>query len=361
MKDDYNLQSIYEAMEDEIIDSYRRNLAKHTAEEAAAGFQWPMWQALKLQDLKSFDSDVAGLLKKYGKQSDAAVEQEIKNSFSDGTVNADRLLKDIDVDISKIGDGSFFKANERQTAALQSAISNDLSDAKQAVLRMSNDVFRQTIYKAQTFYTQGVSTLWHAVDMASQDFLNRGLNCIEYKNGVRVNIASYAEMALRASSKKAYMVGEGRRSAEYGVTLCQVTQYSACSPTCLPWQGRIYIDDVYAGGVPDGKHRLLSQAIDGGLFHPNCRHIKQPYYEGISEPLTPISGTETDDNYEAEQRQREIERNIRKFKRRVAGSLDPKVQEKAQLKVDAWQQKMREHLDDNQQLRRESAREKVYA
>lgn len=361
MKGDYDLQSIYEAMEDEIINSYRRNLAKHTTEEVAAGFQWPMWQALKLQDLKSFESDVAGLLKKYGKQANTAVQQEIKNSFSGGATNADQLLKDIDAQVTGISDGSFFKSNERQIAALQNAVSNDLTDAQHAVLRMSNDVFRSTIYKAQTFYNSGVSTLWKSVDMASQDFLNRGLNCIQYKNGARVNIASYAEMALRASSKKAYMVGEGSRSAEYGVTLCQVTQYSACSPTCRPWQGRIYVDDVYAGGSPDGKHRLLSQAIDGGLFHPNCRHIKQPYYEGISEQLTPISGTESGDNYEAEQQQRGIERNIRKFKRRVAGSLDPKVQEKAQLKVDSWQQKMREHLNDNPQLRRESAREKVYA
>ena len=357
MAGDYDLQSIWEAMEDDLIASYRRNMARHTAEEARAGFSWPQWQALKIQDLKRYEDDIAGLLKKYGGQSEHAVARAMEKNFTDGISNADRLLDGLDAEVSSSAD--FFRANERRLGALQTAIGNDMSDAKQAVLRMSDDVFRQTIYKAQTFYSAGAATIWRAVDMASKDFLSRGLNCIEYSNGTRVNIASYAEMALRASSKKAYMVGEGRRSAEYGVTLCQITQYSACSETCRPWQGRVYIDDVYAGGQDDGKHTLLSWAIENGLFHPNCRHIKQPWYDGISEELQPIDGAEMGENYDAEQRQREIERYIRQWKRRADGSLDTKNQEAARQKVKDWQAEMRRHLEDNPQLRRDSDREQV--
>ena len=359
MAGDYDLQSIWEAMEDDLIASYRRNMVRHTSEEAGSGFSWPMWQEIKFQDLKRFEEDIAGLMKKYGGRSDRTVTRAMKENFTDGISNADRLLDGLKVSVSS--SAGFFKANERRLAALQTAIGSDMADAKQAVLRMSDDVFRQTIYKAQTFYTAGASTLWQAVDMASKDFLSRGINCIEYSNGARVNIASYAEMALLASAKKAYMVGEGRRSAEYGVTLCQVTQYSACSPTCQPWQGRQYIDDVYAGGkTGDGDCPLLSLAIDNGLFHPHCRHIKQPWYPGISEELQPIDAAEMGENYDTEQRQHEIERYIRQCKRREAGSLDTKNQVTAHRKVQDWQAEMRQYLKDNPQLHRDYAREKIY-
>ncbi len=207
---DYDIQSILEAMEDDLIASYRRNMARHTAEEIKEGFQWPMWQALKFRDLKQFEDDTTALLKKYGPKSQQMARQAIEAGVLHGAGNADRLLHSLDEDMPDIDDDSFFQNNEAQIGALQVAVRNDLTDASHAVLRMSNDVFRSTIYKAQTFYQSGVSNLWKAVDMASEDFLNRGYNCIEYKNGARVNIADYSEMVLRTSSKKAYMVGEGQ-------------------------------------------------------------------------------------------------------------------------------------------------------
>lgn len=58
-----------------------------------------------------------------------------------------------------------------------------------------------------------------------------------------------------------------------------------CSKTCLPWQVRVYIDDVYSGGTKEEaeelKLPLLSTAIKGGLFHPNCKHITKTYYPDL--------------------------------------------------------------------------------
>lgn len=359
MTADYDIRPILEAMEDELIASYRRNLARHTAEEVKEGFEWTMWQLRKMKDLRSFDRKAAEIVRKYGGKANREAQKAVEEEFRGGALHADELLREFGIDVGSIDDGSFFKANQYQVAALEQAIHDDLNNAGIAVLRMSDDIYRQTVFKAQMFYTSGVSSLWKAVDMANKGFLDRGYQCIRYKNGNRVNVASYAEMCLRTSKKKADMVGEGRRAAEYGVTLCQVTQYSACSPTCLPWQGRVYVDDVYAGGQPDGKHPLLSEAIAGGLFHPNCRHGKQPYFEGVSQPLQPMDESEAGKNYEAEQRQREIERNIRKFKRRAEGSLDRENQKQALAKMKQWQGEMRRHLKENPQLRRNYAREQI--
>lgn len=51
--------------------------------------------------------------------------------------------------------------------------------------------------------------------MATADFLDKGINCIEYKNGNRVNISSYAEMALRTASQRATFLGEGKKFKVY--------------------------------------------------------------------------------------------------------------------------------------------------
>ncbi len=361
--DDYSLQTIFEDMEDDIIASYRRNMQAHTEEEVREGFAWKMWQLLKFRDLKRFRANLVTYFKQARAEADRTAEAAIRKSFVCGVANAKRILHDLKAkgaDIPDIDEDAFFRMNEQQMVSLIQAVRNDLGTKEQAILRMGDDVFRSTMYKAEMYYTTGTKTLWQAVDMASRDFLDRGINCIQYKNGARVNIASYAEMCLRTSKKKAYMVGEGRRAAASGVTLCQITQYAGCSETCRPWQGRVYVDDVYAGGQADGEHTLLSLAIENGLFHPNCRHAKQPYYPGISEDLKPLDSTAMQENYTAEQRQREIERNIRKYKRRAAGSLDSQNRAKAQTKVSQWQSEMREHLKQHPQLRREYAREQTY-
>ncbi len=355
----YDLASIFSEMELDLIASYKKNMARHTAAQVEKGFEWKAWQQLKLQDIRNYQKECGEIVNSYSSEIADIINSTIPKNFKMGTINADEILKDIKADLISVDDDNFFKLNKSKINALTNAISNDLKDAQNAVLRMVDDIYRQTIYKAQIFYSSGTTSLWQAVDMASKDFLSAGINCIQYKNGARVNVASYAEMALRTSAKKANLVGEGNRQAEYGVYLVQVTQYSSSSPICLPWQGKIYVDDVYAGGKPDGKHTLLSTAISAGLFHPHCRHTKQPYYDGISELPNPVDSETNNANYKSEQQQRAIERNIRKSKRVAAGSLDPDNQNKALLKVNQYQAQLKQHLAENPQLRRENAREKV--
>ena len=120
--------------------------------------------------------------------------------------------------------------------------------------------------------------------MATEEFLRKGIDCIEYKDDKRVNIASYVQMALRTAATRSYLQGEAKGRDELGIDTVLVAQYGACSNTCLPWQGRVYIDNVWGswngeregdrGKSRDGNwYVLLSVAIKNGLFHPNCRHI----------------------------------------------------------------------------------------
>ena len=198
--------------------------------------------------------------------------------------------------------------------------------------------------------------------MASKEFLIAGIRSIQYKNGARVNIASYSEMAVRTAKVRAQAMAQGAVMDDWGEHLVKVKRLGSTCELCAPWQGRVLIDDVWASGTSaEGDYPMVSSAVREGLGHPNCRHIPiNPWFPDINEPEKRPTAEENEQiikNFEAEQKQREIERNIRKYKRLETGSIEPDNRAAYGAKVKEWQGRMREHLADNPQLRRIPMRE----
>ncbi|MCR0367802.1 phage minor capsid protein, partial [[Clostridium] innocuum] len=195
---------------------------------------------------------------------------------------------------------------------------NDFEDVQQAVYRKMDDVYRQTIFKTEFQLSSGAISLGKAIDKATEDFLAKGVNCIAYKdkNGEimrYVNIADYAEMALRTASHRATLLGEGSKRDELGVHLVFVSAHANSCKLCLPWQGQILIDDVfshpskaYIARYKD-KYKHLSDAVKAGLLHPNCRHTLATYFEGVTRLPKPQDPKIALENYNYEQRQRKLE------------------------------------------------------
>jgi len=159
--------------------------------------------------------------------------------------------------------------------------------------------------------------------MASKDFLTRGFNCIEYSNGSRHNIADYCDMAIRTANKRANLMGEGEMRKKLGNSLVYVSKHGGACDKCTPWEGRVYIDDVWSGGTEkDGKYPLLSTAISGGLFHPRCHHGVSTYYEGINDEPEEVIKAKQNHNEEDKYTQY-LQQRQKQYQRLVAGSLLP--------------------------------------
>lgn len=211
-----------------------------------------------------------------------------------------------------------------------------------------------------------------AVDMAVKDFLAAGINCIQYRNGRLVNIATYAEMAIRTASLRSYLRGEATRREALGIDTVLVSQYGACSDTCLPWQGRVYIDDVWGafageragnrGKSRSGKwHPLLSVAVEAGLFHPNCRHTLTTWFDGVSTKPEPMDADKVRETAKLERRQRRMEANVRRLKRLAEGTLDGDTAAEYRRNVRQAQAQLRRFIDQHSdQLRRDYWREKTH-
>lgn len=280
MADVYDVVGAFQDIEMELIKSMKKNMKRHIGEESQEGINWTQWQAEMLNGLAQYKAENADKLKGYYSTINDDIEEAIRIAYQTGESEQEiEILKAIQeefkADKTGVGtnamQGSFFKVNEDKLNALIKATTEDMSKAEYAILRMTDDVYRQTIFKAQMFYNSGASTLWKAVDLATKDFLSAGINCVEYKNGARVNIASYSEMALRTANKRANLMGQAVKREEWGIHTVKVSKHGSACPACVKWQGKVYIDDVYGLGTKEESRKsgypLLSVAVRGGMFH----------------------------------------------------------------------------------------------
>lgn len=205
------------------------------------------------------------------------------------------------------------------------------------------------IFNAQVYANTGAGTYEKAVDMASKDMLAAGLNCVEYKNGARHTLADYADMAIRTASKRAYLQGEGEKRQEWGISTVIVNKRGNPCPKCLPFCGKVFIDDVWSGGSQkDGRYPLLSSAVAAGLYHPRCRDSHTTYFPEIStadDAWTKEELEKVDMENRTEAKQQYAKWQAEKFRRLAENSLGEDNKRKYQVRMGEWE-KARENFSD---------------
>jgi hypothetical protein len=165
----------------------KRNLKRHLLEEDAIGFKYPQWQVMKLKELKRYQRQNKEIIGSNTKGFSEEVARYLKNELEEGSYNVLKQYKEAMGDKYKANkrlNNSFFKINDKKVNSLIKSVNNDLLNANNAILRMTNDQYRQVIFKSEFYRANGVLTTKQAIDMANRDFLRRGLNVVEYKDGI---------------------------------------------------------------------------------------------------------------------------------------------------------------------------------
>lgn len=383
MPADYDISAAIERIENELIDSMMRNLKLHLAEEEKMGFDWMMWQVEQLKYLEEYRKKNAA---KYGKQF-RNINLRLKHVLEHGRTYGQkeeemRILQTLkehpelrrifkQSGSARVLGGNFFKINESKLESLIKATTNDMEKAEYAVLRRCNDQYRKIIFDAQMYANTGAGTVEKAIDMATHDFLMRGIDCIEYANGAKHTLSDYADMAIRTAERRAYLMGAGEMRKKWGIATVIVNRrgtmtngnYGTACPKCIPWLGKVLIDDVWSGGeayingknrqqsagakaVPTGKspitgrnYPLMSAAIAAGLYHPRCKDAHTTYFEGISSEPEPVTKEELKRGAEQERqeaRQNYVELQAEKFGRLAKYALDPENRRKYEVRKEKW-------------------------
>ncbi len=338
MASDYSLSDAFKAIEDDLIASMMRNIDRHRAEEDDQGINWTMWQSEQLKSLEEYKQSLEGYKEKFT-DINSQIDKLIRTANKTGSMEQEiEILEAIKQGFSatKVSSGlsaKFFSLNERKLEALINATVSDMEKAEYAILRKAEDVYRKVIYNAQVYANTGAGTYEKAVDMATKDMLSAGLTCVQYKNGAVHTLADYADMAIRTASKRAYLQGEGAMRQEWGIHTVIVNKRINPCPHCLPFCGKVFIDDVWSGGTKkDGDYPLLSTAIAAGLYHPRCKDSHTTYFPGISsEPEKTYSKKELkqiEQNEHNEARQQYYQRQCERFGRLADYSLDGENRQK---------------------------------
>ena len=356
INDTYDVGKAFAAIENELIASMMRNMARHRAEETREGIQWSMWQTEQLHSLEEYRR---ANTKKFGPQFEdinSKIAELLRQAHEDGRMEQEAEILDAihkGYTARRVSDGvaaEFFRLNTRKLDALIDATTKDMQKAETAVLRMADDQYRKAIFNAQVYANTGAGTYEKAVDMATKDMLAAGLNCIEYKNGSRHTTQDYADMAIRTASKRAYLQGEGGMREEWGVYTVILNKRGNPCPKCLPFVGKVLIDDVWSNGPSDGisnvtgiRYPLMSAAIDAGLYHPRCKDVHTTYFEGISTPPSDSRYTKQElrelaEKYSQEQEQQYAQRQAEKYERLEQYSLDPENKRKYGARKNEWEE-----------------------
>ena len=345
---EYDIGAAFEAVENELIASMIRNMRRHKIEEIDEDKQWSMWQAEQLRALEKYRKENQERFGAKFKDINNRIEALISTARDEGDMEQEiAILEAIKKGfparrVSPGASAAFFRLNQRKLEALIRATTTDMEKAETAVLRMANDQYRKIIFNAQVYANSGAGTYEKAVDMATKDFIAAGLNCVEYANGSRHTLADYADMAIRTASKRAYLQGEGQKRQEWGISTVIMNKRSNPCPKCLPFVGKILIDDVWSGGsAKDGPYPLMSSAIAAGLYHPRCRDSHTTYFPELEDLDNEYSKKDIEDIEEQnrkEARQQYAERQEKKFHRLAAFSLDPENKSKYREKEKEWSQ-----------------------
>ncbi|MGW6455022.1 phage minor capsid protein [Streptomyces sp. NPDC055078] len=368
------VRELYDAAELALLDKLRAALAE--------GIDSPKWAEIKARsigDLRQAIEDISNAL-----QTDAngAVADALIEAYNRGRQAAAAEMGALDA-------GRELQARRVLPGApavdrLAASYAQDTRPVYQRITRAVVDAYQAVVARASASTLLGGLTRRQASQRALDEFANRGISGFVDSAGRSWDMAAYAEMAVRSVTARAAIEGHTDALAEVGIGLVIVSDAPLNCPLCEQWEGEVLTLSGPPGpqtirvphAAPPAQPRRgllrrrgpeptvavhiagsLIEARAAGLFHPNCRHSLSAYLPGVTTrpPAHPTPGT----TYEDTQRQREIERHIRRWKRRAAAAMDDQTRRAANAKVRAWQKAMREHVAAHEHLRRKPEREQI--
>ncbi|MDD4390598.1 MAG: phage minor capsid protein [Eubacteriales bacterium] len=356
------LIELYAQAEADIIADMARRIVTYDFFIPAAEFQFR-----KLQDTGLLHDEIIKRLS----QATGVAEREIKTLMKDAGATA---LKADDSIYRKSGlSPTPLDASPSLQAVIAAGAENTSGLFKNLTRTTANTAtkqFENALDRAYMQVTTGAFDYNSAIRTAVKDLSAKGVAAIDYPTG-RMD---YLEVAVRRATvtgvnQTAAKLQEARAD-EMGSDLVETTAHAGARPEHQIWQGQVF--------SRSGKHPKYPDFVSStgygtgpGLCGWNCRHNFFPYFEGVSEPA--YSDAELDDmnskdyvynghamtEYEASQKQRAIQRNIRKWKREEAGMKAAGLStDESKAKVAAWQAAQIDFIEQTG-LKRQYGREQI--
>lgn len=227
--------------------------------------------------------------------------------------------------------------------------------------------FERALDRAYMQVSSGAFTSGEAVKNAVKSLAEQGIEAITYPSGHKDTIETAVRRAVITGVNQTCLKMQEARADELGCDLVETTAHPGARPTHAEWQGQIFSRSGKSRKYPDFV-QVTGYGTGEGLGGWNCSHSFSPYFEGIPRTYTPemLESYQAKDYeyngekmtlYEAQQKQREIERNLRRWKREnLAMKAAGQDTTQSAVKISEWQERQKDFLSQTglkRQLRRE--------
>lgn len=262
--------------------------------------------------------------------------------------NIDKLLKNAGVETLKYDDEIYKKAGFNPAPISQSPellqimqgialnTNEQLENLVRTSARATSNNFLNTLNQAQFEVLTGAKDYNMAIRDATKKLASYG-TIIEYPSGVKAQLDVVVRRATLTSVKDVANNFQVTRAEEFQAPYADTDAHGGARPTHAEWQGQRF---CLIGSKNDGTGKYLNFYTDNfgsegrpvfeQLKDPNCRHSWYPVMFDDEElaynpkEVAKLNSEKVVDHngktytiYEAEQRLRQMERTVRKYKRQA--------------------------------------------
>lgn len=326
------LEAIFLRLEEEVIRDICRRIAKAGMLTESAEHQ--------MQRLKELGAGTDYIKQKISEYSELS-DEEIDRLFFDAAQTSDEFYKKAYAQANK--EYTPYEYNDYFQQAVTAAVNQTKGELRNLTQSMgfsyrgSNgqvrfhtaaETYRDCLDYAFMQTATGMTDYNTAVRNATRRLTESGLQFVDYASGVR----NHADVAARRAvltglSQYTGKISE-RNAEELDTDIVEVTAHAGARPDHAEWQGRWYSLSGKSKKYPS-LVEVTGYGTGAGLKGWNCRHDFYPVIDGISEPSYTEEELQNIDPppfeyegktytyYEATQRQRYMERSMRKTKREI--------------------------------------------
>lgn len=360
------------------------NIARHFNVKATgntSSFAWQVKMLAELGQLTEENRNIiaeltganSGLLREALTQAMLAalkeVEPELKEAAARGLLAEPGTTPELSPNAQAVLQSYYDQAEEKlnlvNTVMLQSSldqyravIANTIS--YEAQLRAAQKILNESTGEV----LMGAATQQQAMRRAVKRMADEGLTGYVDRGGHHWTPEAYVAMDIRTTVTNTAHQATWARCDEYGSDLIMVSTKAAARPLCYPWQGKVLSRANRARDVTDLDGNTIhvyalnetSYGQPAGLFGINCGHFSSPFFPGVSTVRgEPEPEEENARQYAESQRQRALERKIRRAKLDVAiakATGDEELEREARQKLRGKQATMRAFIEDTGRTRR---------
>lgn len=314
------LVGLYADLEDAIISDIARRIVK-------ADYLTPTakWQIYKAKQLRLSNGEIAKLIQQKTGKSRQEIAKLMRTACFDALDPETKLYERAGKKTEQ-----FFRS-EQFDRLVKAGIKNTNGLLKNFTRTTAKSADRALERLLDRAYMQMLSGAWSPQEVIAKtvrELADKGIQKIAYPSG-HVDQADVAvRRALMTSVNQTSMQLSWAYADEMDCDLVEVTAHGGARPEHAKWQGRIFSRSGKHPVYPDFR-KSTGYGTGEGLGGWNCRHSFHAYIEGFPRAYSEEHLKKLDDKtvsyngkqyteYEASQKQRKFERDIRGTKRQLA-------------------------------------------